>query len=211
MDAATAALFPAGFGAGESGRIPMGWEMTSLDSLAFIRGGKQLPTEDCLPSGAFTVFGANGIMGYATQSTNTGFVIAFGRVGAYCGSIHWTYDGAWINNNASSVVPDAWPEFILQSMLSIDFDSMRTGSAQPFIPNSSLASAKVLRPSAAVCAVFCQQVAPLWRKRSENEKQSRALAAVRDALLPKLLSGELRVLANSEEGGHTGPPLRGNP
>ena len=146
LDPVTAALFPNEFEDSELGHIPKGWEVVPLENLASVRGGKQLPTEECLPVGKFTVFGANGIMGYASEPTHEGFVIAFGRVGAYCGSIHWSLDGAWINNNASAVVPSQWPTFVLQTMLNIDFNSMRTGSAQPFIPNSSLASAKVLRP-----------------------------------------------------------------
>jgi len=82
-------------------------------------------------------------MGYAERRSHSEFVIAFGRVGAYCGSVHWSYDGAWINNNASSVTPDHWPEFVLQAILAADFAGMRTGSAQPFIPNSALASVEM--------------------------------------------------------------------
>jgi len=193
LDAATAALFPATFCDSSLGRIPYDWEVVQLEALAEIRGGKQLPTEECLASGNTPVFGANGIMGYAMKPTHAGFVIAFGRVGAYCGSIHWSLGGAWINNNASAVVPIRWPEYVLQSMLNIDFDSMRTGSAQPFIPNSSLASAQVLCPSAQVAEAYCRIVEPLRRQQADNESQSHTLATLRDALLPKLLSGEIRV------------------
>jgi type I restriction enzyme, S subunit len=195
LDEPTAAIFPDQFEQSGLGRIPEGWEVTTLDEMASIRGGKQLPTEECLAAAEFPVFGANGIMGYANQPTHRGFVIAFGRVGAYCGSIHWSLDGAWINNNASSVVPDTWPEYVLQAMLGIDFQSMRTGSAQPFIPNSALAAAKLLRPPEAVARQYCRFVAPLRRKQADNEKQSHALAVLRNALLPRLLSGELKCAA----------------
>ncbi len=50
LDPATAALFPNEFEDSELGHIPKGWEVVSLQSLASIRGGKQLPTEDCLPA-----------------------------------------------------------------------------------------------------------------------------------------------------------------
>ena len=193
LDPVTAALFPNEFEDSELGHIPKGWEVVPLENLASVRGGKQLPTEECLPVGKFTVFGANGIMGYASEPTHEGFVIAFGRVGAYCGSIHWSLDGAWINNNASAVVPSQWPTFVLQTMLNIDFNSMRTGSAQPFIPNSSLASAKVLRPSPEIAEAFSCTVQPLRRQQADNDKQSRTIATLRDALLPKLLSGQLRL------------------
>ncbi|MGH3088565.1 MAG: restriction endonuclease subunit S, partial [Rubrobacteraceae bacterium] len=82
-------LFPDRFEDSELGKVPKGWEVTQLDDLADIQGGKQLPTEECRPMGMFPVFGANGIMGYAERSTHKEFVIAFGRVGAYCGSVRW--------------------------------------------------------------------------------------------------------------------------
>jgi type I restriction enzyme S subunit len=177
----------------ELGEIPEGWRVASLQELAAIQGGKQLPTEECKPFGTFPVFGANGIMGYAERTTHEEFVIAFGRVGAYCGSVCWTYSGAWINNNASSVVPRRWPEFVLQSMLRADFGGLRTGSAQPFIPNSSLASLQVVRPPEEVLDTFCSVVRPLRLKQQGSQNESRTLAAIRDALLPKLISGEIRV------------------
>ena len=186
-------LFPDSFDGSDLGEIPRGWRVVSLDQVASIQGGKQLPTHECGLSGTYPVYGANGIMGYTERTTHEGFVIAFGRVGAYCGSIHWNYRGAWINNNASAVLPTLWPEFVLESVLNIDFDSMRTGSAQPFIPNSSLAAAQILRPHDAVLDAYCAKVEPLRMKQVVAEEQCATLAALRDTLLPKLVSGELRV------------------
>jgi type I restriction enzyme S subunit len=193
LEALAQSLFKSWFVDATQSALPKGWRETTLDELATISGGKQLPTEECKPSGKFTVFGANGIMGYADRSTHEGFVIAFGRVGAYCGSIHWAHHGAWINNNASSVVPHRWPEFVLQAMLNVNFAAMRTGSAQPFIPNSSLSAAKTIKPTDDILDSYCSIVRPLRLKQTQNEAESRTLAALRDALLPKLLSGELRV------------------
>ena len=195
LEALAQSLFKSWFVDATQSALPEGWRESRLDESAVISGGKQLPTEECKPSGKFTVFGANGIMGYADRSTHEGFVIAFGRVGAYCGSIHWAYRGAWINNNASAVVPHRWPEFVLQAMLNIDFAAMRTGSAQPFIPNSALAAAQVVRPPDKMLDSYCSVVRPLRLKQTTLEEESRTLAALRDALLPKLLSGELRVPA----------------
>ncbi len=186
-------FFPDVFEDSEVGEIPSGWLVVTLDQLASIQGGKQLPTEECQQVGTYPVFGANGIMGYSEQATHNGFVIAFGRVGAYCGSIHWAYHDAWINNNASSVVPVRWPEFVLQAMLNIAFESMRTGSAQPFIPNSAVAAAQTLRPPDDILDAFCSIVHPLRIKQTALEQESHTLAVLRDTLLPKLISGEIRV------------------
>jgi type I restriction enzyme, S subunit len=195
LEALAQTLFKSWFVDATANGLPEGWRETTLEELAEISGGKQLPTEACKPSGKFPVFGANGIMGFAEKTTHADFVIAFGRVGAYCGSIHWAHGGAWINNNASSVVPNRWPEFVLQAMLNVDFEAMRTGSAQPFIPNSALAAAEVVRPLDDVLDSYCSAVRPMRLKQTQNEAESRTLAGLRDALLPKLLSGELRVEA----------------
>ena len=74
-----------------------------------------------------------------------------------------------------------------------DFERMRTGSAQPFIPNSSLASMQVVRPPASILGQFSAAVRPLRLKEQESRKESGTLAGLRDTLLPKLISGELRV------------------
>lgn len=175
------------------GPVPEGWEVARLTELADIKGGKQLPTDDCKAVGRFPVYGANGIMGYADRPTHEGFVIAFGRVGAYCGSIHWRYGGAWINNNASAVVPRSWPEFVLQAMLETDFERMRRGSAQPFIPNSSLAALEIVVPSNCVLTSFSDVANSLRLKENALIDESRKLAEMRDYLLPKLLSGNVQV------------------
>jgi type I restriction enzyme S subunit len=177
----------------ELGEIPEGWEVQPFESLASVKGGKQLPTKKCRPTGSFPVYGANGVMGFSDHATHDGFIIAFGRVGAYCGSVHWTYSGAWINNNASAVVPLNWPEFVLQTMLSVDFVNMRTGSAQPFIPNKSLAAHPVIRPPATVLEAYCRLARPLRLRDQAVKQECKTLATLRDALLPKLISGELRV------------------
>jgi type I restriction enzyme S subunit len=193
LPAEIAALFPNSLAHEGSRPIPMGWAIARLDDFANISGGKQLPTHECKKSGKHQVFGANGVMGYADRYTHDSFVAAFGRVGANCGSIHWTYEPSWTNNNASAIVPERDPEYVLQTLLEIDFVSMRTGSAQPFIPNSSLAAAPILRAPNELISEFCSIARPMRLRQGTLDAESRTLAAMRDALLPKLISGELRV------------------
>ena len=50
-------------------------------------------------------------------------------------------------------------------------------------------------PANGVSAVFGEVVKPLFAKAKVNMGESRTLAAIHDALLPKLLSGEIRVAA----------------
>jgi type I restriction enzyme S subunit len=173
------------------GPIPKGWEVKRLDALVEIKGGKQLEKEDIHEAGEFPVFGGNGIQGYSEKATHRGFVIAFGRVGAYCGAIHWSYSGAWLNNNSSSVVPIKHDELVLHHLLHFNFTNLRGGSAQPFISNTALAGIELVFPGDALAAKFCSLVKPLRLQRVALEKQIKNLRQTRDLLLPRLLSGQV--------------------
>ncbi len=67
------------------------------------------------------------------------------------------------------------------------------GSAQPNASAQKLAAATMAFPPEQFASAFHQAVRPLDLKRATNEEQSRTLAALRDALLPKLISGEIQM------------------
>jgi type I restriction enzyme, S subunit len=71
------------------------------------------------------------------------------------------------------------------------------GSAQPNASAQTLASASIAFPMSSVATRFYEITRPLDIKRAANARQSESLAALRDALLPKLISGGLR-LADAE-------------
>ncbi|MGA2279872.1 MAG: type I restriction endonuclease subunit S [Verrucomicrobiota bacterium] len=66
------------------------------------------------------------------------------------------------------------------------------GSALGF---EAITRCKVALPPEILVAKFSELIQPLIGRIIANIDESRTLAALRDALLPKLLSGELRVLA----------------
>jgi type I restriction enzyme S subunit len=67
------------------------------------------------------------------------------------------------------------------------------GSAYPAVRAEHFANADLLIPSKEVLAEFEKIVAPMRAKIHSNEQQSRSLAQIRDALLPKLMSGEITI------------------
>jgi len=73
------------------------------------------------------------------------------------------------------------------------------GSAQPNASAQVLAGATLAVPLPALAKRFADTVAPFDQRIAANNEESRTLAALRDALLPKLLSGELRVPAKSTD------------
>ena len=71
--------------------------------------------------------------------------------------------------------------------------SRANGSTFMEISKASFRPIPVLTPSSELMRAFEHQARPLYERIVANELESRALAALRDALLPRLMSGELRV------------------
>ena len=69
----------------------------------------------------------------------------------------------------------------------------RSGSTQEYISLGSLRSISFSIPSHDTVEAFNEEVAPLFQKIKSNTTQIRTLTTLRDTLLPKLMSGELRV------------------
>jgi type I restriction enzyme S subunit len=71
--------------------------------------------------------------------------------------------------------------------------SHANGSTFLEISRSSFRTIRVVSPSSSIMNAFDRISRPMYRKVVENERESRTLAALRDALLPKLIRGEIRV------------------
>jgi len=67
------------------------------------------------------------------------------------------------------------------------------GSTFQEISKSNFRPLHVVVPSDPVLTSFTRLAVSLYRQLAENERESRSLAQLRDTLLPKLISGELRV------------------
>ena len=82
-------------------------------------------------------------------------------------------------------------------VLSDDFDmiknNMANGAVQIAVNNSNLEKIEILIPNEEFLRKFNEFVKPLFKKIYLNNKQITSLSATRDQLLPKLMSGEVRV------------------
>ena len=174
---------------------PEGWTVRPVGDFAELRGGKQLQKERITAFGAVPVFGGAGVMGFTDEHNAEGFVISVGRVGAYCGQFFSHRGKAWINNNASLIRPHDWVsgEWLFQSLRHADIDVIKKGAAQPFVSNTDVANMPIIWPGENVVGEFAEVVVPLMLKAEQNSTESLTLAATRDLLLPKLMSGEIRM------------------
>lgn len=188
-------LFPDRFVDSELGPIPEGWEVKQVREFAALKGGQQLSKKYIKDHGPVPVFGGAGIMGYTTISNATGFVITVGRVGAYCGQFFRHIGEAWINNNASlvRVHERKLGEWLYLALRNANIDVIKKGAAQPFVANSDIECLPILWPGSNLASKLSEFVSKMRALQDHYVVESRTLAALRDTLLPKLISGELRV------------------
>ena len=66
-------------------------------------------------------------------------------------------------------------------------------SGRQRVPAKALSHFRLAAPSKEVAQAFGDLIRPLFAQASANTRESRTLTTLRDSLLPKLVSGEIRV------------------
>jgi type I restriction enzyme S subunit len=194
MDAETAALFPAEFQESPLGLIPKGWCVKSIGEILELAYGKPLKAED-RKNGHVSVYGANGHVGWHNERLVPGPGIVIGRKGNP-GVVTWAHDDFYPIDTTFYVVPtsDCRSLYFLYYALSAqDLANLSADSAVPGLNRNHAYMSKQVIPSQVILKTFDSQISPVFAAIYANEEQSRTLAALRDTLLPKLLSGELSV------------------
>src|SRR5262249_37555163 len=122
--------------------------------------------------------------------------IIIGRKGAYRG-VHYCSQPFYVIDTAFYVEPRKNLElrWAYYDLLRNDINSMDSGSAIPSTSREDFYNLPVVCPPSSVQQAFVQILSPLWLRQKQAEKEILNLAALRDTLLPKLISGELRVKA----------------
>jgi type I restriction enzyme S subunit len=98
-----------------------------------------------------------------------------------------------------------FPEFVYLFLKSSQFREVMDGkivhAVQPNLSLGEIGSTELRMPPLELINDFKQLVLPIFVKKNSNTKQIRTLTRLRDTLLPKLMSGEVRVKLDKEEAG----------
>jgi len=188
-----AELFPDGFEESELGEVPRGWEVDRLDSLLVLQRGFDLPAAMRTP-GPYPVLAASGPSGTHDKFLVRGPGVTTGRSGVL-GRVFYVHDDFWPLNTSLWVKEfrHSKPAYAFYLLSGLDFGLFNAGSAVPTLNRNHVHDLPTLVPPSQFIDAFEDAAVPLLRRQKSNEVQSRTLAALRDALLPKLISGELRV------------------
>ncbi len=199
LDKATAALFPSRLVHGSGGLAPQTWSVKRWGDIATLEYGKSL--RDYRDSGGkYRVYGTNGPIGFHDEPLCGGAGIIIGRKGAYRG-VHYSPEPFFVIDTAFYLNPKApmdlrWAYY---ELLRLDINGMDSGSAIPSTSRDDFYGMPVVVPPAEIQNTFGAIVGGLIAKIHANNHESGTLAALRDTLLPRLLSGEVAVQPLAQE------------
>ncbi|MBZ0184475.1 MAG: restriction endonuclease subunit S [Melioribacteraceae bacterium] len=171
------------------------WEEGKLGDLLDLAYGKGLKKEDRTGKG-YPVVGSSGIVDYHSEFLVKGPGIVIGRKGTLGQTIFMSNNFYPIDTTFYVVPQNERTNFIYEYFLlrSINFLEMNSDSAVPGLNKNIALSTELLIPAENTINEFNKYVEPFWQKKIENQNQIQTLEKLRDTLLPKLMSGEVRVL-----------------
>lgn len=173
------------------------WVLHKLGDCVTISYGKNLPTKNLLDDG-FPVFGANGQIGFYDRYTYDEPQVLVSCRGEASGKVNVSLPKSYITNNSLVLERNKKLEisfeFLKYWAVSYDFDLHVSGSAQPQITIDGLYGADFTIPPKELIDKFTVMGHEMETKKLNNFFQIQTLEKLRDTLLPKLMSGEVRVL-----------------
>jgi type I restriction enzyme S subunit len=188
---ATAALFPDAMEETELGLVPKGWMTTRIDSLMELAYGKALKAETRRP-GRVPVYGSGGVTGWHDEALVSGPSIIVGRKGTV-GSIYWESRPFYPIDTVFYVKSGRPLNYCHQLLRTLGLSDMNTDAAVPGLNRENVYRLLVPCVPSDVLQAFDEIAQALRNGIDRNANHAEALSDLRDTLLPRLISGQLRL------------------
>ena len=210
MDAKTAALFPSAFQDSPRGKIPKGWEVGTLGEIAenvrrsvkaaeidsddFYIGLEHMPRRNI----ALFRWGTASGIGSNKYRFKKGEIL-FGKLRPYFHKIGVAPIDGVCSTDILVIQPidSEWFGVVLGLVSSDDFvaytDAYSQGTRMPRTNWKDMSSYKTVLPKVEIAHKYTEFIQPIVKRIIENIHESHTLSQTRDTLLPKLLSGEIRL------------------
>jgi type I restriction enzyme, S subunit len=165
-----------------------------IGNVASVTTGKGLKREEFIIDGEYPILGANGKIGRTNKYLTDEKIILTGRVGTL-GKVYISEGKVWISDNVIIVHPNDDKYFypIYFYFKTIDFENLNVGSTQPLVTQTEIKKIELKLANKQHFEEFASICSDYFNKISKNKKQIYTLTQLRDTLLPKLMSGEIKV------------------
>lgn len=181
------------------GDIPETWDVDKLGSFFKLSSGESRPknmSDFRNKENDYPVYGGNGIFGYTSKTNNFDTTIIIGRVGAYCGAVHFAKGYKWITDNAlylrefKKEINLSYLYYLLNYMKLNQF-SKRSG--QPLITQKIIENIKFGLPPIEEQNRISSILIEIDNYLSTENKLKITVNEIKKSLMQVLLSGKTRV------------------
>jgi type I restriction enzyme S subunit len=209
MDASTAALFPDSFEESKLGLVPMGWRVESLDKIANFLNGlalQKFPPEESnwLPVIKIAQLRKGDTNGAdrANRSLKSEYIIQNGDIlFSWSGSLEveiWCGGEGALNQHLFKVTSDVYPKWFYYLWTKFHLMHFREiaeskATTMGHIQRKHLTDAKVVAPTQEFIHEANTYFEPIINRWIANSLKAKNLESIRDTLLPRLISGQLRL------------------
>lgn len=179
----------------ELGPIPQGWKVGKLGDICTFKRGKNLLSKNAIDEGVPVVAGGLTPSCYHNQANTSAPVVTVSGSGANAGFMRMYHVDVWASDCSFIDVSCDYLYFVY-CFLSVNrrlLKHAQTGAVQPHVKPADIHDFDVVIPEEEIVKAFQSIIKELLTKVGVNEKENQRLAALRDTLLPKLMSGEIKL------------------
>ncbi len=187
----------------ELGMIPKEWEVGYFSDISEIHDSKRIPLskmEREKRENIYPYYGAASLMDYVDDYIFDGVYILMGEDGTVIDSegypiLQYVYGKFWVNNHAHVLrgKNNFSNEYLYLLLKNTKVSHIVTGAVQPKINQKNLNSIRCVIPSDDILEKFNSMIKSKYEYRIKNEDENKVLREIRDTVLTKLMSGEIRV------------------
>ncbi|MFM5840850.1 MULTISPECIES: restriction endonuclease subunit S [Aeromonas] len=198
-----AALFPDSFEESALGLVPKGWKYVSLKEATDIFDSKRIPLagqERAKRKGPYPYYGAAALMDWVDDYIFDGVYLLMGEDGSVADAsgypiTQYVWGKIWVNNHAHVLQGrnGISTEHLMLALKGVNIQPFITGAVQAKLSQSNMWRIQFLMPTQSVASAFADLISPMFAKIRANSEQAQTLANLRDTLLPRLISGQLRL------------------
>lgn len=187
------ALFPDSFVDSPLGAIPRGWLLSRLGDVLELKRGYDLPAA-ARHHGGIPVYSSSGLTGFHSEARAQAPGVVTGRYGTI-GKVYFVTEDFWPLNTTLYVsdFKNTEPLFAFQLLMLTDFNKFSDKAAVPGVNRNHLHEELFVIPPLALQRHFGRIAGPCVERSAKGAQMNETLIQIRDALLSKLVSGEMRV------------------
>lgn len=179
---------------GDTVTNPKGLEKKKLGDLIKVKSGNFLPAKNMDPKGQFPVYGGNGINGYHSEYMFKESIIVLGRVGIYCGAVHYTEPNCWVTDNALYVAEHSdklQNRYLAEALRVANLNQYAGRAGQPLISGGRIYPVEILVPTIEDQERFSIRIAEIHNAEEHQDGSRAYLEKLFSVLLHRAFTGDL--------------------